>query len=98
VLLVEAGGDDTSPGDPIHIDFDANTFGDPDDLKAAIAAVELCREIGNSAALRPFVSREAIPGNAKGADLEDFVRDAAHQLLAPNLHRQNGHRCHVRRR
>jgi choline dehydrogenase len=61
--------------DPIHID--ANTFGDPDDLKTAIAAVDLCREIANSGPLSPFVSREAIPGNLKGPDLEDFVREAA---------------------
>ena len=63
------------PNDSIHLD--ANTFGDPDDLKTAIAAVELCREIGNSALLSPFVSREAIPGNLKGRDLEAFVREAA---------------------
>ena len=50
---------------------------DPDDLKAAIAGVQLCREIGNSAALRPFTKREAMPGNLKGGELEGFVRDAA---------------------
>jgi choline dehydrogenase len=49
----------------------------PDDLKAAIAGVELCREIGNSAALRPFTKREVMPGNLKGAELERFIRDAA---------------------
>jgi choline dehydrogenase len=49
----------------------------PDDLKAAIACVELCREIGNSAALRPFTRREVMPGKLKGAELENFVRDAA---------------------
>jgi choline dehydrogenase len=64
-----------NPHDPIRID--ANTFADLADLKAGIAAVELCREIGNSAALRPFISREVIPGNLKGAELETFVRDAA---------------------
>jgi choline dehydrogenase-like flavoprotein len=64
-----------NPHDPIRID--ANTFGDAADLKAGIAAVELCREIGNSPALSPFVSREVMPGNLKGHDLEDFVRDAA---------------------
>ena len=64
-----------NPHDPIHID--ANTFADPSDLKTAIAGVELCREIGNSPPLRPFVSREVMPGNLKGPDLEDFVRDAA---------------------
>ena len=39
--------------------------------------MELCREIGNSAALRPFTKREVMPGNLKGPALERFVRDAA---------------------
>jgi choline dehydrogenase len=47
----------------------------PDDLKAAVACVELCREIGNSAALRPYTKREVMPGNLRGAALEDFIRD-----------------------
>ena len=64
-----------NPLDPIQIE--ADTLSHPDDLKTAIACVELCREIGNSAALRPFVKREVMPGNLKGAELEKFVRDAA---------------------
>jgi choline dehydrogenase-like flavoprotein len=64
-----------NPLDPIQIE--ANTLCHPDDLKAAIACVELCREIGNSAPLRPFVKREVMPGNLKGAELENFIRDAA---------------------
>ena len=63
-----------NPLDPIQIE--ANFLSDPDDLKAAIACVELCREIGNSAALRPFAKREVMPGNLKNAELEHFVRDA----------------------
>lgn len=63
------------PLDPVEIE--ANTLSHPDDVKAAIACVELCREIGNSAALRPFVKREVMPGNLKGAELEHFIRDAA---------------------
>jgi choline dehydrogenase len=63
------------PSNPILID--ANTLSDPDDLKTAIACVELCREVGNSAPLRPFVKREVMPGNLKGAELERFIRDAA---------------------
>ena len=55
-----------NPLDPIQIE--ANHLSHPDDLKAAIACVELCREIGNSAALRPFAKREVMPGNLKGAD------------------------------
>lgn len=61
--------------DPIQIE--ANTLSHPDDLKAAIACVELCRQVGNSAPLRPYTKREVLPGNLKGAALEDFIRDSA---------------------
>ena len=64
-----------SPLDPVRID--ANFLSHPEDLKAALALVELCREIGNSAALRPFTKRELMPGNLKGVALENFIRDAA---------------------
>jgi choline dehydrogenase len=64
-----------APNDPVQIQ--PSMLSHPDDLKAAIAAVQLCREIGNSAALRPFTKREAMPGNLKGAELEEFIRDAA---------------------
>jgi choline dehydrogenase len=46
-------------------------------MKAMIVGVEICREIGNSAALRPYVKREVMPGNLKGGALENFIRDAA---------------------
>ncbi len=70
-----------SPGDPIRVD--ANTFDDPDDVKTAIAGVQLCREIANSPALGSFVSREVMPGNLKACDLEEFVRDAAASYWHP---------------
>ena len=64
-----------------------------DDLKAAIACVELCREIGNSIPLRPFAKREVMPGNLKGAALESFVRDAAtpyaHQTCTAKMGRDS---------
>lgn len=63
------------PSDPILID--ANTLSAPDDLKAAITCVELCRDVGNSAPLCPFVKREVMPGSLQGAELERFIRDAA---------------------
>lgn len=63
-----------NPLDPVRID--ANFLSDPDDLKAAIACVSLCREIGNSVPLRPFTKREVMPGDLKGAELEHFVRNA----------------------
>jgi choline dehydrogenase len=61
--------------DPIRIE--ANTLSDPRDVEAAIACVERLREVANSAPLRPFVKRGVMPGDAKGADLENFIRDAA---------------------
>ena len=63
----------SNPRDPVQID--ANTLDDPGDLKALVRAVELCREIGNSEALRPFAKREVMPGPLKGFELENFVRN-----------------------
>ena len=76
-------------GDPIEIE--ANTLAHPDDMKAAIACVELCREIGNSAPLSPFVKREVMPGNLKGAALENFIRDAASSYWHQTCTAKMGH-------
>ena len=64
----------SNPRDPVQID--ANTQNDPADLKALVRAVEFCREIGNSEALRPFAKREVMPGPLKGLELENFIRNA----------------------
>jgi choline dehydrogenase len=58
-------------------DIDANLLANPDDVKASAAAVELCREIGNSAALRPFLKQEIFPGNIESSARETFLRDNA---------------------
>src|SRR5580700_1552815 len=63
------------PDDPMRIE--ANLLSHPDDIKAALAGVELCREIGNSRALRPFARREVMPRNLKGFELQNFIRDGA---------------------
>lgn len=57
--------------------IDAGMLSDPADMRTALACVELCRELGNAAAFRSLVRREALPGDLRDADLEDFVRDAA---------------------
>jgi choline dehydrogenase len=64
-----------NPFDPIQIE--SNILSHPDDMKAAIACVELCREIGNSTVLRLYSRREIMPGKVKGVELENFIRDAA---------------------
>ena len=69
------------PSDPVHID--TGMLSDPADVAAAVAAVELCREIGNAAPLRPFTKREVMPGNLRGPELEEFVRNAASTYWHP---------------
>ena len=80
-----------NPMDAVHIE--TNMMSHPDDLKAAIACVQLCREIGNSAALRPFAKREVMPGNLKGAALENFIRDSVvtywHQTCTAKMGRDS---------
>ncbi len=63
------------PDDPVRIE--ANLLSHPDDIRAARAGVELCREVGNSRALRSFTRREVMPGNLKGLELHSFIRNGA---------------------
>ncbi|MEE6138130.1 GMC oxidoreductase [Mycobacterium sp. 050128] len=62
------------PHDPIQIE--ANALSDPHDVKTGIACIETLREIGNSAELRPFMTREVMPGNLTGDELETYLRNA----------------------
>jgi choline dehydrogenase len=55
----------------------ANFLSDERDVTALVKAIELCREIGNSPLLRPFVRRELMPGPLRGDALVSFLRDAA---------------------
>src|SRR5260370_34355050 len=77
----------------VPAEIEANFLGDPDDLKAMITSVELCRELANSAAIRPFVKREVIPGGMKGKALENFVRDSVgtywHQTCSAKMGRDS---------
>lgn len=79
------------PMDPA--DIDSNLLSDPDDLKALVAVVELCREIGNSAALRPFLKQELVPGNVKGLALENYLRNTTvswwHQTCTAKMGRDS---------
>src|SRR5215472_14103741 len=65
----------SDPADPVRIE--ANYLFDPADRKAVFACLELCRETGNSSALRPFVSREVIPDNLERPELENYIRGTA---------------------
>jgi choline dehydrogenase len=67
----------TGPNHSDPLQIEDNLLSHPDDMKAAMAGVELCREIGNSAPLRSYAKREVMPGNLKGADMENFIREVA---------------------
>lgn len=62
--------------DPAHpVAIEDNRLAHDEDFKAALAAVELCREIGNSVPVERFNKREVMPGNLAGQQLERFIRD-----------------------
>ncbi|GAA2066456.1 GMC family oxidoreductase N-terminal domain-containing protein [Streptomyces albiaxialis] len=56
--------------------IETNFLADPDDMRSALSAVAMAREIGNSAALRPFVEREVSPASGAAEAVEKFVRNA----------------------
>jgi choline dehydrogenase len=57
--------------------IETRVLADRDDRRAALSAITMAREFGNSAALRPFLSREVAPGTSSGDLLERFARDTA---------------------
>jgi choline dehydrogenase len=58
--------------------LDAGFLSHPDDVVALKKGIELCRDLGNSAAMRPYVKREVVPGKKlSDADLTNFVRNGA---------------------
>lgn len=55
----------------------ANFLSTDTDMQAMVRCVEMCRDIGNSEYCAPFRKRECMPGNLKGTDMENFIRNAA---------------------
>jgi choline dehydrogenase len=56
--------------------IETNFLADADDVRSALAAVSMAREIGHSVALRPFVEREVSPASAVPDSVDMFVRNA----------------------
>ena len=67
----------TSADPSVPMAIEANMMSEPADMATALRCVDLCRQLGNAHAFRPFVRDEAMPGDLKGDAREDFVRDAA---------------------
>ena len=55
----------------------ANTLSDPDDMRAALASVQMCRELGNASAFGNLVKGESMPGNLGRQDMEQYLRNGA---------------------
>lgn len=64
----------SNPADKAIIDGAFLTH--PDDVKALLRGIELCREIGNSEALKPYVKREVMPGPQPAEERANFLRNA----------------------
>lgn len=63
--------------------IEANMLGDERDLDALRKAMALTRSLGNSKAMQSFVSREILPGDRKGEDLDNLIRDGAMSMHHP---------------
>ncbi len=63
------------PEDPVRIH--ANFLSAEADVTALLRCIEMCREIGHSEPLRPFVKRELMPGPLDREAMTRFLRDAA---------------------
>jgi choline dehydrogenase len=61
----------------------ANMLSDPRDLAALRRGMEITRDLGNSAAMKPFVKREILPGPLAGEALDNLIRDAAMSMHHP---------------
>nr|WP_304655687.1 GMC family oxidoreductase N-terminal domain-containing protein [Neorhizobium galegae] len=64
-----------NPNDAILIE--PNSLSEPEDMAAALAAVELCREIGNSEAFTSLVSGETAPSQRDRSGMIEFIRRSA---------------------
>lgn len=64
-----------NPSDPVLID--PNLLSEPEDMAAALATIELSREVGNHAAFNDIVKREITPGHGDRRLMENFIRNSA---------------------
>lgn len=57
--------------------IDTNVLSEPEDMTAALATIELCREVGNHAIMNKLIKREAIPQYRERHLMEQFIRNSA---------------------
>jgi choline dehydrogenase len=73
--------------------IDLNAFSHPDDLRAALACIDICRRIGNATPFRDLVSHEAMPGDLSEPEMIRYAREAAvtywHQSCSAKMGRDD---------
>ncbi|MBM0104897.1 GMC family oxidoreductase N-terminal domain-containing protein [Steroidobacter sp. S1-65] len=60
---------------PVRIE--ANTLSHPDDVRSAMATIEIAREMARAPAFSHLLKREAMPGDLSAAEMESYIRDSA---------------------
>jgi choline dehydrogenase len=63
--------------------IDPNYLAQEADMQALLFAIELCRDLGASAAFRPFRKREVLPGSLDRVRMREFVRASATTFFHP---------------
>jgi choline dehydrogenase-like flavoprotein len=71
----------SSPAAPLEIDM--NYLEREADVMALLVAIDLCREIGGSSALRRFCKREVLPGPRDRAAMREFIRQSVSTFFDP---------------
>ncbi|CAD5106195.1 GMC family oxidoreductase [Zestomonas carbonaria] len=67
----------SGPGPLDNMLIEPNSLGAPEDMAAAFASIELCRELGNHGAFGRLVKREVVPGQRERRAMEQFIRNSA---------------------
>ena len=57
--------------------IEPNSLSEPEDIAAAFASIELCRELGNHKTFEGLVRREVVPGQRTRPAMEQFIRNSA---------------------
>ena len=71
--------------------IDVNFLSCDSDIRAMLAAVELCREIGAAESFQTFRAREIMPGPLGRSDMINFIRNAVSTYFHPTSTCRMGH-------
>ena len=83
----------TGPDVQDRMRIEANTLSHPDDVRSAMATMEIGREIAHAPAFKKLLKREAMPGKLDASAMESYIRDSAvtfwHQACTAKMGRDS---------